>query len=83
MELIFNIDYEQLLHLISQLPEEQQEKLLEDLQKKSKVKPSSKAKKSQPLTDLQKLLLQAPTWTDEEYQQYKEAKKHLNQFRTQ
>ena len=83
MELTFNIDYEQLLHLISQLPEEQQEKLLEDLQKKSKTKPSSKAKKSQPLTDLQKLLLQAPTWTDEEYQQYKEAKKHLNQFRTQ
>ena len=83
MELTFNIDYEQLLQLIHQLPEEQQIKLWQDLQKKAKAKVDSKAKESQPLTDLQELLLQAPTWTDKEYQHYKEAKKHLNQFRTQ
>jgi hypothetical protein len=32
---------------------------------------------------LQALLLQAPTWTDAEYNNYLQTHKHLNQLRTQ
>jgi hypothetical protein len=33
------------------------------------------------LTLMQKLLLQAPTWSDEDYQNYLEGNQHFNQWR--
>jgi len=31
--------------------------------------------------NLEELLLNGPTWTDEEYENFLEARKHLNEFR--
>jgi len=33
--------------------------------------------------NLKELLLNGPTWTDEQYEEFLEARKHLNEFRTQ
>ena len=77
MDLKINIGYQQFLELIGQLPAAELEKLLVAIQHELK----SKKKKNQK-TPLQALLLQAPTWSEKEYQQYLEAKAHLNQFRT-
>jgi len=35
------------------------------------------------LTDIQKLILQSPTWTNEEYNEYMEVRKHINQSKLQ
>jgi len=68
--------YQQFMELIAQLPAAELEKLALAIQQQLKVKQLKKQK-----TPLQKLLLQAPTWTEQEYQNYLEAKSHLNQFR--
>jgi hypothetical protein len=75
MELKLNIQYQELLQLIQQLPEQQIEKLKNDLNKITKSK-------KQPKTDFQKLLLDAPVMDDEEYENYLESRKLFNQWRT-
>jgi hypothetical protein len=76
MDLKISIGYQQFVELIAQLPAAELEKLAVAIQQQLKAKQSKKQK-----TALQKLLLQAPTWTEQEYQNYLEAKAHLNQFR--
>ncbi len=73
MELKLELSYEQLLSFIHQLPLKQKEKLVEEVQKDLK-----------PVNDrdnLRKLLLNGPTWSDEEYKKFLEAREHLNEFR--
>lgn len=77
MDLKINIGYQQFLELIGQLPAAELEKLVVAIQHELKSKKEKKQK-----TPLQELLLQAPTWSEKEYQQYLEAKAHLNQFQT-
>jgi hypothetical protein len=76
MDLKISIGYHQFLELIAQLPAADLEKLAAAIQQQLKANQPKKLK-----TPLQKLLLQAPTWTDQEYQNYLQAKAHLNQFR--
>lgn len=76
MDLKISIGYQQFLELVAQLPAIELEKLAVVIQQQLKANPPQKQK-----TPLQKLLLQAPTWTDQEYQNYLQAKTHLNQFR--
>ncbi len=77
MDLKINIGYQQFFELISQLPAAELEKLMVAIQAELKSKKQKKQK-----TPLQELLLKAPTWTEQEYQNYLEVKAHLNQFRT-
>ncbi len=73
MELKTNLKITRILKLIHQLPKQDIERLSEVLQSEiSEQKPSGK---------LQNLLLNAPTWTDQELQNYSEARNHINQSR--
>ena len=72
MALRINIEHNQILNLIHQLPKKEIEKLTITLQ--SEIE-SSKSGKS-----LQKMILDAPTWTDAELDEYQEARAHLNLF---
>lgn len=76
MELKVNIAYNQVIELISQLPQSELEKLAKAIQVALKSK-----KKKKPPSPFQELLLKAPTWSDKEYQDYLDAKNHFNQFR--
>ncbi len=68
-----NMDYKQILRLIHQLPDEEIEKLAHTLQSEISSKKSTES--------LQELLLNAPTWSDDDWKQYQEARNHINQSR--
>ena len=74
MELKLEIGFDQLLHAIQQLPENQRAILKEELNKEEQPK--------EELSDFQKLLLNGPVISDEQYKNYKEIRKHLNKWRT-
>jgi hypothetical protein len=73
MELSININYNQILKLIRQLPQKDIEKLTRTLQ--------SEISFEKPVISLDKLILQAPTWSDSDLKNYKEAKSHINKSR--
>lgn len=73
MRLSVDLKFEQLLAFISQLPLREKKRLvkavLQDIDKQEKEP-----------TNLQKLLLAGPTWTDEEYSTFLEAQAQVNQI---
>ena len=71
MELKINLEFNQILKLIHQLPQKDIERLSVVLQ--------SEVSASKSTSSLQKLILDAPTWTDAELHEYEEARTHLNQ----
>jgi hypothetical protein len=73
MELSINLEFNQLLKLIHQLPQKDIERLSVVLQSEVSASKSSKS--------LQKMILDAPTWTDAELHNYDEARTHINQSR--
>ena len=73
MELTINLDYNQILRLIHQLPKSEIEKLTNTLQ-------TEMASTKSPTT-LQELILTAPTWSDSDLNDYNEARKHINKSR--
>lgn len=73
MELKINLEFNQVLKLIHQLPKKDIERLTITLQSEISASKSS--------STLQKLILAAPTWTDTELQDYNDARAHLNQSR--
>lgn len=76
MEITVEIPYEQLLKVISQLSAEQKKQLRQALEKDLSAESVAK-----PDNALQEILLKAPTWNEEEYQQYLSGRKNLNQLR--
>lgn len=76
MQMSIDVNIEQLLFLIRNLPEEQLLKIQAEINKSLKLKTSeSKA-------DYLEMLLEAPTMSAEQYQQYKENRKSFKQWRT-
>ncbi len=73
MELSVNINYNQILRLIRQLPRKDIEKLTETLQREISAEKTGKS--------LEQLILQAPTWTDSELKEYEQARSHINKSR--
>jgi arsenate reductase-like glutaredoxin family protein len=73
MELRINIDYNQILKLIQQLPKKEIKRLASSLQSELLIPKSSDT--------LKELILKAPTWTDSDHHDYNEARTHLNQSR--
>jgi hypothetical protein len=73
MELRLDINYYQILRLIRQLPKEDIKKLTNTLQSEIATDESE--------ISLQKLILQAPTWTDSEIDDYTKARIHFNKSR--
>ncbi|WP_184549718.1 hypothetical protein [Mucilaginibacter sp. FT3.2] len=76
MELKVEIEFDELLHVVQQLPEDKRAILAQEL---SKIR---ERPKEEELTDFQKLLLSGPVIGDEQYKEYKEIRKHLNKWRT-
>lgn len=73
MELRIDINYNQILRLIRQLPKKDIKKLTNTLQSEMAADRSTKS--------LQKLILQAPTWTDSDLNDYTTAREHINNSR--
>jgi hypothetical protein len=73
MEIKINLDYDQILNLIHQLPDKEIEKLADTLQAEvsSKKSPGS----------IEDLIDQAPTWTDSELNEFQAARDHINKSR--
>ena len=70
MELRINIDYNEILGLIQQLPEKEIKKLAITLQSEISAKKSSKTIKD--------LILKAPTWSDSELNAFQKARDYIN-----
>jgi hypothetical protein len=73
MELRVDINYNQILRMIRQLPKRDIKKLTNTLQSEIAADKSTKS--------LQKLILQAPTWTDSDVNDYNAARIHINKSR--
>lgn len=73
MELRIDLEFNQILQLIHQLPKKEIERLTITLQSEISVNKSA--------SNLQKMILDAPTWSDAELHEYEEARTHLNQSR--
>jgi hypothetical protein len=73
MELKVDINYNQILGLIRQLPKKDIKKLTNTLQSEIVADKSTRS--------LLKLILQAPTWTDSDLDDYNEARIHINKSR--
>jgi hypothetical protein len=73
MELRIEIGYDQILKLIHQLPKREIERLTNTLQEEIESKKSSKT--------IREMILNAPTWTDSDLNEYNEARDHLNKSR--
>ena len=73
MELRIDMDFNQILGLIHQLPKREIERLANTLQSEISLKKSSKA--------LQEIILKAPTWSDLDLDDYNKARTHFNKSR--
>ncbi len=78
MELKLQIGYQELIRLIRQLPASQIAQLKAELTDHL-IEEKAKIEKSQ----LRHLLLNGPIMTDEEYENYQQNRKWMNQWRTQ
>ena len=80
MESNVQAGYNQVLEMIYQLPQQEINHLLRALQ--ANVNAEAKTiKRTNKLTKMQKLLLQAPTWSDVEYNAFLERRNHFNNWR--
>ena len=75
MEFKLNIEYNQILKLIHQLPKDKLEKLALTLQTELKIKKASSKNK------IKQLIMSAPTWSDEQLKEYKAARDFINHSR--
>jgi len=75
MQMSIDVNVEQLLFFIRNLPEDQLLKIQTEINKKLSVK----AKENK--VDFLEMILQAPTMTSGEYRQFKENRKKFNQWR--
>ncbi|MCX6227479.1 MAG: hypothetical protein NTV01_22545 [Bacteroidia bacterium] len=73
MELRIDVDYNQILRLIHQLPKREIEKLTNTLQIEMASKKTSNT--------IQKMILNAPTWSDSDLNDFNEARNHINKSR--
>jgi hypothetical protein len=67
------INYDQILGIISQLPEMEMQRLFVALQAEIGFKKTS--------GNLQNLILQAPTWSDLDFKEYQSARELINKSR--
>ena len=78
MELTLDIGYNQVLHLVNQLPASQIVKIKYELSENTIAK---KAKSE--ISDFQKFILSAPVMSDEQYDSFNQQREHFNQWRVQ
>jgi hypothetical protein len=75
MQLNLNIDYKDLVTIVKQLP-------VSDLRRlNTTITHEIVLKKHPKRTDLQTMILKAPTWTDSQYNDYLSVREHINKSR--
>ena len=72
MEFKLDIEYNQILKLIHQLPNDKLEKLANTLQNELKAKKASSKSK------IEQMIISAPTWSDEQLREYQDARDYIN-----
>lgn len=75
MQLNLNIDYKDLVTIVKQLPVSDLRRLNTTIAHEIVLKKHTKR------TDLQTLILKAPTWTDSQYNDYISTREHINKSR--
>jgi hypothetical protein len=82
MELRIDIEYNQLLKLVKQLPYNEKKKLTLEIEKELKEKNKKKAKNfdKKNLTEFQDFLLQGPLMSDDQYNDFKELRKDFTRW---
>ena len=80
MELKVNGGYPQVMELVGQLSEKDLHKLMIHIQSEYTL-PVQERTLKQRRNLIQDLILQSPTWTDSEYNNYIETRNHINQSR--
>lgn len=78
MELTVNLNYEEVIKLIKQLPASKIKQLKLNLDDKF-----INSKASKEINNFQKFLLKGPIMSDKQYLEFKENRKLFNQWRTQ
>jgi hypothetical protein len=74
MQLNLNIEYKDLETIVKQLP-------VSDLRRLNTTITHEIVKKHPKRTDLQTMILNAPTWTDSQYNDYLTVREHINKSR--
>ncbi len=75
MELRISIDYQEIVSAVKQLSVYELENLIDSITTELSKKKSSGSE------DLRNVLLKAPDWSDEDYENYKTARSHFNESR--
>ena len=75
MHINLNIAYKDLESIVKQLPVSELKKLNSTINKEIILKKQNSS------NDLQSLILNSPTWTDTEYENYQSARNHINKSR--
>ena len=76
MQLTVDINIDQLIQILKNLPDNQKAKI------KSELNEISLSGIKQERSNFQEFLLQGPTMTDVQYKQFKDNRKKMNQWRT-
>jgi hypothetical protein len=75
MQLNLNVDYKDIVTIVKQLPVSELKKL------NTAISHEIVSKKHPKRTNLQTLILKAPTWTDSQYNDYLSTREHINKSR--
>jgi hypothetical protein len=77
MELRINLGYEQILQLVRQLPRFEKQRLTHEIERELSEE-GQQTEKAGKIDEFQKLLLNGPVMSDEQFEQFKELRKGLN-----
>lgn len=77
MELRINLGYEQILQLVKQLPRFEKQRLTHEIERELRGE-DSQSEETVELDEFQKLLLNGPVMSDEQFEQFKALRKGLN-----
>jgi hypothetical protein len=82
MEMTINIGYDQVLKLASQLPYKDKKKLTRAIERdlEARKKKAAAANGEEELSELQRLILQGPVMTDEQFNDFKAMRKSFNKW---
>jgi hypothetical protein len=75
MQLNLNVDYKDIVTIVKQLPVSELKRL------NTAISHEIISKKHSKRTNLQTLILKAPTWTDSQYNDYLATREHINKSR--
>jgi hypothetical protein len=80
MELQINLGYEQILHLVKQLPFHEKQQLTQEIEKELRLEEEKKQAGNNELSEFQKFLLKGPVMSDEQFKNFQELRKSFNRW---